>query len=68
MTDTKALRQKIKNSGLKYKYIAEQLSLSPYCLQLKIDNVFEFKVSEVNKLSSILSLTATEKDSIFFAH
>lgn len=47
LTDTKALRDRILLSGLKYKAIAEQIGITPYTLQLKIENDTEFKVSEV---------------------
>lgn len=67
LTDTKALRDRILLSGLKYKAIAEQIGITPYTLQLKIENDTEFKVSEVDKLSSLLDLSLQEKDQIFFA-
>ena len=67
MTDTKELRRRIEAAGLKYKYIAQKLGISPYTLQLKIDNDNEFKVSEVYLLSSLLHLSLREKDAIFFA-
>ena len=38
MTDTTTLRSIIANSGLKYKAIAEIMGLTPYSLQMKIDN------------------------------
>lgn len=66
MTNTKRLRDIIDKSGLKYCFIAKQLGISSYALQLKIDNRNEFKVSEVNKLSALLSLSVKERDAIFF--
>lgn len=47
MTDSKALRALVKQRGLKLGYIANQMGLSPYGLQRKIDNLSEFKTSEV---------------------
>lgn len=67
MTDTLALRQAIVKSGLKYGRIAEEMGISSYTLQKKIDNVVEFKASEIAKLSSLLSLGDAERSSIFFA-
>lgn len=67
MTDTKELRRRIEESGLKYGFIAQQLGISRYTLQMKIDNDSEFRVSEVDKLAWILGLTLIEKDAIFFA-
>lgn len=66
VTDTEALRRRIKASGLKYQYIADRLGISRYSLKLKIDNDFEFKVSEVDALANLLNLSLREKDSIFF--
>lgn len=67
MTDTKALRERIETRGLKFKAIAENLGITPYCLQRKINNENEFKVSEVDKLSAMLGLTLEETRAIFFA-
>ena len=67
MTDTKALRERIEEKGLKLKAIAEKLGITPYCLQRKIENENEFKVSEVDKLSVMLGLTLEETRAIFFA-
>lgn len=67
MTDTKALCDRIKAKGLKFKVIAENLGITPYCLQRKINNENEFKVSEVDKLSSMLGLTLHETQAIFFS-
>ena len=66
MTNTKVLRERIAAKGLKYKTIAENLGITPYCLQRKINNENEFKVSEVDKLSSMLGLTLEETRAIFF--
>lgn len=67
MTDTKELRRRIEEKGLKYGFIAKQLGISRYALQMKIDNDSEFRVSEVDTLAAILGLTLLEKDAIFFA-
>lgn len=67
MTDTKALRERILAKGLKFKAIADELGITPYCLQRKINNENEFKVSEVDKLSTMLGLSLYETQAIFFA-
>lgn len=67
MVDTKALRHKVEESGLKYKYIAEKLGISPYTLKLKIDGVNDFLTSEVAGLCDILRIDDLyEKEEIFF--
>ena len=68
MTDTAMLRQIIKDSGLKLSYIANYLDLSPYGLSLKIDNVNEFRTSEVDKLCELLHIDSLERRfAVFFA-
>lgn len=67
MTNTKLLRETIEKCGFKYKYIAEQLGLSTYGLQKKIDNENDFKAREISALTDILSLSRKERDGIFFA-
>lgn len=67
LTDTVALRLLIQRSGLKYKYIAQVLGITPYALQRKIDNYNEFKVSEVDSLCNLLGISLVQKDQIFFS-
>ena len=67
MTNSAALRARIKKSGFKLGYIAEKIGITAYTLQKKIDNETEFKVSEVDCLAKLLNLTALEKDAYFFA-
>lgn len=68
MTNSKLLREMIEKKGFKLKYVAEKLGLSPYGLQLKIDNKQEFKTSEVAVLCEILEINSLKKkEEIFFA-
>jgi len=66
LINSNALRDKIETSGLKYKYLAEQLDISSYGLQLKIDGKNEFLVKEAVKLCNLLNLTNKEREDIFF--
>ena len=66
MTDTDTLRKRIQQSGLKYYHVAHVLGITPYGLQKKIENVTEFKASEIEALSNLLRLTAAERAAIFF--
>ncbi len=69
MTDTKLLNEKILASGLKRKFIAGKLGLTTYGLQRKIENMTEFKASEISILCDVLEIKAiTEKETIFFAN
>lgn len=66
MTDTEALVKLIEDSGLKYKFIAEQLGISYFSLNKKINNITEFKTSEVSKLCQLLKIDSPkEKEKIF---
>lgn len=68
MTNTELLMDYVKKSGLKLGYIAEQMELSRYGLSNKINNVTEFKASEIEKLCNLLHITSMEDRSrIFFA-
>lgn len=68
MTNTKLFRQKVESRGLKYRFLAELLGITPYGLQKKIDNKTEFKASEIVTLSEALDLSAEERNAIFFCH
>lgn len=67
MTDTEKLRAAIRDSGYKYSHIANELGLSTYGLQRKIDNLSEFRASEIARLVKILKLSEQESQQIFFA-
>lgn len=60
MTNTKALNQLVEDSGIKRQKIAEMLGISRHALNQKINNVTEFKASEILKLSSILGIKKKE--------
>lgn len=67
MTNTRMLREAIQQRGLKYKYIAAELQLSPYGLMKKVEGENEFKASEIMTLSDLLALTENERSAIFFS-
>lgn len=66
MTNTDLLEEKIVQSGLKKSYIAKSIGLSPYGLTLKIQNVNEFKASEIEKLCILLGIDDLEERSLIF--
>ena len=69
MTNTALLNQLIKESGLKKKYIAEQLGITGYGLQKKIENLSEFKSSEISIMCDLLNINSLkQKETIFFAN
>lgn len=68
LTDTKLLNEEIQKSGLKKKWLAKQLGLSPYGFTLKINNMSQFKAEEMIILSSLLSIEEPRlRERIFFA-
>lgn len=66
LTDTEMLRERIGQSGYKISFIAHKLNLSYQGLLNKINNKSEFKASEIQVLSDLLSLSGNDKAAIFF--
>lgn len=66
MVNTKILKEKIKDKGLKLKYVAGELGIHPYSLTLKLSGKRDFLQKEANTLADILDLTNDEKLNIFF--
>lgn len=67
ITNTTKLKKLIYESGLKYKSIAKSMGLTYYGLQKKINNITEFKASEIISLCKILNINnSEEKEEVFF--
>lgn len=66
MTNTRALRDKIDESGYKLRYVAQQLGITYQGFLKKINNESEFKASEIQILFELLRMTEAERDAIFF--
>ncbi|WP_094607771.1 hypothetical protein SPSIL_008610 [Sporomusa silvacetica DSM 10669] len=68
MTNTLELEIAIKRAGLTRKEIANKLGISLMGLYKKINNITEFKASEISKLAELLKINNfKEKERIFFA-
>ncbi len=67
MTNSKLLREKIKKSGYKITFIAEQCQLSYQGLMNKINGKTEFTAPEILKLRMLLGLSVDDAEHIFFA-
>lgn len=68
MTNVTLLNDIIKKSGLKRCWIAEQLGLSYFGFQKKVNNENQFKASEIKKLCELLNVVSLkEREDIFFA-
>lgn len=67
MTDTLKLENLIRESGLKKGYLADMLGLSRFGFMKKVNNLSEFKASEIIKLCELLEIRSMqERESIFF--
>lgn len=60
------LEEKMESSGLKYSFIAEQLGISPQGFIKKRKGQIPFTIKEVGIIKSLLGLTNSERDKIFF--
>lgn len=68
MTNSKALRDLVRSRGLKFKYIASQMGITPYCLANKIDNKSDFKAGEIIAFcSAVGGISAEQQMRIFFS-
>jgi len=67
MTNTLLLEMAIRRAGLTKKEVARRLGLSIMGLHQKINNVTEFKASEIAQLYEMLKLASLEEQQqIFF--
>ncbi len=67
MTDTLELEIAIKRAGLTRREVAEHLNLSVMALYCKMNNITEFKASEIASLYNLLNLQSLEEQQqIFF--
>ena len=66
MIDSELLKEKIKDSGYRFSWLAKQLNLSPFGMRKKVNGDTEFKVSEVKNLAKLLKLNEKEREKIFF--
>jgi hypothetical protein len=67
MTNTELLRTVIRASGYRLDYLAGKLNLTYQGFKQKIDNVTEFKASEISILCNVLAIRDPAlKEAIFF--
>ena len=67
MTDLNALRQRMTDSGMTVKAIAQKSGILRETLYNRLNGTTEFNASEMLALSDTLRLTDKERDAIFFA-
>ena len=66
MTNTLLLEMAIRRAGLTKKEVARRLGLSIMGLHKKINNLSEFKASEINQLYKMLNLSSLEEQQQIF--
>ena len=67
MTDTKKLNERILASGLKKKYIAQELGIAVSTLSRKLNDAQDFNTREIKALCELLGIdNLEEKEDIFF--
>ena len=68
ITDTVEFEIALKRAGLTKKKVAQSLGISEMGLYQKVNNITEFKASEISKLYELLNLSdLAEQQRIFFA-
>lgn len=67
MTDVKALKKRMNDSGMTITFIAEKAGILRETLYNRL-KTGDFKVSEICALSNVLCLSKNERDAIFFAN
>lgn len=65
MPDIKMLKNKITDSGMTVKAVAEKSGILRETLYNRLKGVGEFTASEIVSLSNVLNLSQTERDDIF---
>ncbi len=68
MTNRELLRDAISSRGLRMKYLAERIGITPQAFSSKMVGKSEFTLYEVGVLRTIMSLSAEETDAIFFGN
>lgn len=66
MTNTKLLKEKIEQSGLKKSYIAKALGMTRSTLRAYLEGRMEFRVSHTNILCALLKIDVEQREAIFF--
>ena len=67
MTNTLELELAVKRAKVTKKEVATALKISSMSLYKKINNITEFKASEIYKLTDVLKLDLKVRELIFFA-
>lgn len=66
MANTDLIYSYIRDSGYKMQYVAQAMHISTTSLRSKLLGETQFKLSEAERLSTMLGLTMAERDACFF--
>lgn len=66
MVNVNEFKAALVRKGLTAGDLAEMIGISRQSLSYRMNNIVEFRISEVEKVSQILGLTLEEKNLIFF--
>lgn len=66
MANTEMIRAYIRDSGYKLQFIARAMEISSNALNQKLQGKTQFKLSEAERLSTMLGLSMAERDACFF--
>lgn len=67
MVDTKSLEKKISESGYRPRYIYDNLGITRQSFDSKKKNKRKFRAAEIFTLCSLLNISDSERQEIFFA-
>lgn len=67
MVDSKEFEVVLLRKSITKKDLAKRLGISEMALYRKINNITEFKLSEIISVQTILELNDFQRDAIFFA-
>lgn len=68
MVNTNLFKAALVRNGMNTQDLAERIGMLRQSLSYRINNIVEFRISEVEKISQILGLSLEEKNLIFFAN
>lgn len=66
MTNSRLLKMAMDESGYKVRFVAKQLNISYQALLNKLNNISEFKASEISILCELLNINMESRENIFF--
>lgn len=66
MTNTELLKEAIENSGMSITFISDKMGISREGFYKKMNNLTEFKASEIMAFTEILGMSKEKRDCIFF--